>query len=162
MSRFVYLAILVVLSFSCSSQQKAEEREMNTEIKAQANADTPQELVQRAAESFSNAPGLNPEQKLKLQKIYTSVYNDSMRVRREMGQSKSLLFATLSKVDYQQKEITNLKKKIVALDQERLNIMFKALEDVQKIVGKGVETEKVYKKILDYEVPSHQMRDYNF
>jgi hypothetical protein len=154
--------MLVLISFSCTSKQKTEDRELQAEIHAQASADTPEEIAKRASESFSTAQGLSSEQKLKLEKIYSFVYADSMRIRRELGQSKSLLFSTLSKVDYKQKEITNLKKKIVALDQERLNIMFKALEDVQKIVGKGIESEKIYKKILDYDMPDRHSRDYNY
>ncbi len=63
---------------------------------------------------------------------------------------------TLAKVDYKDTEIKNLKNKIVHLDQERLNLMFGALDDVRKVVGMGIEAEKIYKHFQDYEMPAHR------
>lgn len=148
------LSLLLIFS-SCVSATKTESTVMDNQIKAQAPADSPDQIMARAALAFSNAEGLTAEQKLKLSAIYTRVYSEAMRIRREMGQSKSLLFMTLAKVNYKDSDIKNLKTKIVRLDQERLNLMFGALDDVQSVVGKGVQAEKIYKHFYDYEVPRH-------
>lgn len=153
---------LVLITTACTSQQKAEEKQLNQNIQAQKPADTPEQIADRAAMAFSNVEGLTPEQKLKLSNIYKNVYLESMKIRREIGQSKSLLFMTLAKVDYKAKDITNLKKKIVELDQRRLNLMFEALDDVQNVVGRGVEAEKIYKHLEDYEMPRHWIKDYTY
>lgn len=152
------LALFIALS-SCASQKALSPEQINQEVAAQAPADSPDQIMDRAAAAFSNAPGLTPEQKIKLQTIYARVYTNSMRIRRELGQSKSLLFMTLAKVDYKSSEITSLKKKIVGLDQERMTLMFNALDDVQKVIGKGIEAEKIYKHFEDYEIPHTHVKD---
>ena len=156
--------ILITLSFllalsSCTTEPKPEIAAMNKQIKAQVPADAPEQIMSRAAMAFSNAEGLTAEQKIKLSSIYTRVYTESMRIRREIGQSKSLLFSTLAKVDYKDSEIKNLKKRIVTLDQQRLNLMFGALDDVQKIVGRGIEAEKIYKHFEEHEKPRINIHD---
>jgi hypothetical protein len=148
------ILILILASAACTTKAAREEALMNSEVKAQAPADTPEKIVGRASEAFSNVEGLKPEQKAKLSDIYVRVYTDSKSIRREIGQSKSLLFMTLAKPEYKESEITMLKKKIVALDQRRLNLMFAALDDVQKVVGKGKSTEHIYKHFHDYEMPN--------
>lgn len=150
---FTILACITLIISGCSTPEKKEETVLNEKIKAQEPADTPQHIAVRAAEAFSGAPGLSAEQKMKLHAIYTRVYSESMQIRRDIGQSKSLLFMTLANSDYKSADITRLKKKIVDLDQKRLTLMFDALQDVQKIVGKGIEAEKIYKHLHEHEVP---------
>ncbi len=148
------ILFLLLASAACTSKAVREEALMNSEVKAQPPADTPEKIVGRAAEAFSNVEGLKPEQKAKLSDIYVRVYTDSKLIRREIGQSKSLLFMTLAKPDYKESEITMLKKKIVTLDQKRLNLMFTALDEVQKVVGKGKSAENIYKHFYEYEMPN--------
>lgn len=150
--------LLLALS-SCVSSQAPAPTQLNDKVAAQAPADSPEQIMERAAAAFSNAPGLSPEQKLKLNAIYVRVYRQSMQIRRELGQSKSLLFMTLAKVDYKNSEITNLKKKIVGLDQQRMTLMFSALDDVQRVIGKGIEAEKIYRHFQDYEIPHTHVKD---
>lgn len=154
MFKYVVILMSTLVVSSCMSSQKAEDETLTAQIKEQAPADSPQQIAMRAAEAFSNAPGLTAEQKLKLHALYTRVYSESMAIRRDIGQSKSLLFMTVANKDYKSVDVTKLKEKIVKLDQRRLKIMFDALEDVQKIVGKGIEAEKIYKHLHDFEVPS--------
>lgn len=154
----IYLLPLLLSMISCSSASKKEVTELDLKISAQAPADSPDQIMERAALAFSNAEGLTAEQKLRLSSIYKRVYVESMRLRREIGQSKSLLFMTLAKVTYKESEITSLKKQIVSLDQQRLNLMFTALDDVQKVVGKGINAEKIYRHFRDNELPTRHLR----
>lgn len=159
LTKFAVLSALVLLAACSSTQKKEETAAMNTEIQAQPPVANPEQMLERAAQSFSNIEGLSPEKKAKLTEIYTRTYTESMNIRRELGQSKSLLFKTLAKPDYKTSEIKNLKKKIVSLDQKRLDVMFKALDDVQSVVGKGADAEKVYKQLEGYDTPNRMMMD---
>ena len=161
MFKYVVILMSILVISGCVSAKKTEDETLTAQIKEQAPADSPQQIAMRAAEAFSNAPGLSAEQKLKLHAIYTRVYSESMEIRRDIGQSKSLLFMTVANKDYKSVDVTKLKDKIVKLDQRRLKIMFDALEDVQKVVGKGIEAEKIYKHLRDFEVPTRFER-YNF
>ena len=131
----------------CSTYRMSEEVQAQN-IKAQPLADTPEDIALRAAEIFSGSPNLTTEQKDKIHTIYTNVYDESMSIRREIGQSKSLLYETLVKPDYKSTEINSLKKRIVGLDKKRLDIMYKALDDVQKIIAQGAtDKERMYKQL---------------
>lgn len=150
------IIISLTLAFAlsaCSTKETTEDRILTGKVKEQEPADTPQQIAMRAAEAFTGSPELTAEQKMKLHAIYTRVYAESMQIRRDIGQSKSLLFMTVAKSGYKSSEVSKLKKKIVDLDQKRLKIMFQALDDVQKIVGKGVEKEQIYKHFYEHEYP---------
>ena len=155
LSRAIILTIFMTFQ-SCStttttSTATKEEQTQAEQIKKQVPADTPQEIAQRAASIFANAPDLTEQQKNKLNEIYTNVYDEAMLIRRDIGQTKSLMYMTLVKSDFRSTEIDSLKKKIVALDKKRLDLMFKALEDVQKIVGRGIDKENTYKQLGSFE-----------
>lgn len=162
MFKFIITLAVAVSALGCSTPQKSEDEKLTAKIKEQAPADSPQQIAMRAAEAFSNAPGLTAEQKLKLHAIYTRVYSESMTIRRDIGQSKSLLFMTVANADYKSADVTKLKQKIVALDQRRLKLMFDALEEVQGVIGKGIEAEKIYKHLHDFEVPTRFENKYEF
>ena len=151
MIKTTIISLLSILCLASCSSYRVNEEAQAKEVKAELPADTPQQMAMRAAEIFSNAPNLSDEQKKQLHTIYTNVYEEAMTIRREIGQNKSWLNKTLVKSDYKSSEVNTLKNKIVALDKKRLNIMFKALKDVQKIVGQGPDKENIYKHLSNYE-----------
>lgn len=131
-----------------NEQAQSEQQKMVREMPA---VETPQDIVMRAASIFEGSPDLSDEQKSQLHEIYTGVYDESMAIRREIGDNKTLLYMTLVKKDYKSSEVNKLTKKIVSLDKKRLDIMFKALKDVQKIVGRGAAKESLYKQLGSIE-----------
>lgn len=146
------------LNTACSST------ETNPDQKAvvcpQEPAPSPQEIIQKAALAFSKAPGLTPDEKTRLNDIYTRIYMEALEIRQEMGQAKSLLFRKLASAKYKNKEIVDLKNKIVKLDKRRLNLMFEALDEVQEVVGHGEENEKLYKFFEDFDPPRTRYDEY--
>ena len=153
-SKKYFLTALTALALTaCSSE--AKKTDLDKQVAQEKPADSPQEIAKRAAESFSNAPGLTADQKMKLRDVYAKTYAEAAEIRREIGQSKSLLFKTLAKNDYKSKEIEQLKNKIVDLDKKRLSIMFQSMEDVQKIIGYGKDREEIYQHLRDCEFPSN-------
>lgn len=144
-----------LMLLACSSTPKSESTPpLEKQAQAQPHADTPEAIAQRAADTFSNAPGLNAEQKQKLTAIYAKTYSEAMGLRTQIGQSKSLLFQMLASSDYKSSEVAQLKKKITALDEKRLALMFQALDEVQKVVGYGKNKEEIYKHLRDFEFPA--------
>lgn len=155
---YQHMALLLTVSLlglsACSTaSSKAENAALAQQVQTEPQANTPEEIRNRAAEAFANAPGLTNEQKQKLEAIYQRTYREALAIRTEIGQSKSLLFKTVAKADYKSAEVDRLRKRIVDLDQKRLNIMFKALSDVQAVVGYGADKEEIYERLRDYEYP---------
>lgn len=149
--KILMLPVAILFLGACSSEPK--KTELDQQVKAQPVASTPEQIAQRAAETFSNAPGLSVEQKQKLMVIYSKTYTESRAISAELGQSKSLLFQMLASVDYKSKDMNALKKKIKDLDGKRMSLMFQSLEDVQKVVGYGKDREEIYKHLRYYEFP---------
>lgn len=155
----VFIVIMTVGSFgltSCSSSQKAADAELDQRVKAQPEASTPAEIAKRAADTFANAPNLSEDQKARLRAIYLRVSTEAAEIRKEIGQSKSLMFQLVAKKDFKSSDVQRLKSKIVDLDLKRLQIMFKALEEVQAVVGFGSDREELYRHLRDYEFPYNQ------
>lgn len=144
---------LLGLSACSTANTKAENADLTQKVQMEPPAQTPEEIRNRAAEAFADAPGLTNEQKQKLEAIYQRTYAEALAIRTEIGQSKSLLFKTVAKADYKSNEVDRIKKRIVDLDQKRLNLMFKALADVQAVVGYGADKEEIYERLRDYEYP---------
>lgn len=155
----IFLGGTIALQLTACGTASKEEADLNKKVQAEAPVDNPEAMVERAAQAFANIEGLAPEKKSKLSEIYTRTFTESMNIRKEIGQSKSLLFKTLAQNDYKNKEVNALKKKIVNLDQKRLNLMFKALEDVQAVVGKGADAEKIYEQLQDYDKLNRMAKD---
>lgn len=147
------LAVLALFVSACSSEQK--KAEMDQMVKAQPIANSPEQIAQRAAESFANAPGLTEDQKQKLMGIYARTYGEAAAIRTELGQSKSLLFKLIADSKTKSSEVNLLKKKITTLDQKRLALMFQALDEVQAVVGFGSEKVEIYKRLRDFEYPRY-------
>lgn len=148
--------IALALGLGCSTAPTTETTPLAEKI---ANEPAPQgrgEIANRGAHAFLTSPSLTAEQKEKLLAIHGRVYEEVTAINTDLGKTKSLLFKTVSAADYDSKELRDLRERIVRLDRKRLDVMFKALEDVQEIVGYGKGTEDFYK---DYDFSSPRRED---
>jgi hypothetical protein len=134
---------------------RSETTLLDKKIQIQRPANTPEEIRDRAAETFSNASGLTPDQKLRIKKVYLKTYDSAKDIGMKIGKSKSLLFMTIAEKNYSAKNVEEIKSRIVELDNNRLKIMFSALEEVQTIVGQGNDRLELYKHFFDFEEPKY-------
>ena len=68
------------------------------------------------------------------------------------------MFKELAKGDYNTGLIDGYKKKIVKLDRERLDVMFAALDKVEKVLGKGPKSREYYRYLEDLETHGFEGR----
>lgn len=144
---------LLLFGAACSTQEKQQDQQLTQKVNKQMSANTPEEILERAAAKFSSAEGLNSTQKDKLAGIYVKVYVESMQLRSEIGRSKSLIFEMLATPNYKASDLNKLKDRVVDLDQKRLTVMFNALDEVRSVVGTGAGKENIYKHFEKYEMP---------
>ena len=145
--------ILIAALSGCNSLSSREDKELDKKIAEERPAQSPDDIARRGAMSFITAPGLTQDQRQKLMEVYTRTYLGAEAIRGEIGQSKSLLFKMIAKNSYKSREMEQLRNKVVALDQKRLQLMFQALEDTQSIVGYGGDTEQFYRHFESHEYP---------
>lgn len=157
-------AVVTLIFYGCSTKEartdqevraSSETKTLEERIAAEPPANSPNEIAARASQAFANARGLSDDQRRRLAAIYLRTYSDALSIRTEIGKSKSLLFKMISQSAHDSKEVQKLKSKIVELDQRRLTLMFKALEDVQAVVGYGKGKDEIYRHFYDYEYPRH-------
>ena len=165
MNRAISILLLTYVTASCISSESRdqttnasaeEKRSLDEKVAAEPPTSGPNGIAERAADVFSQAEGLTPDQKKKLMVIYLNTYKEASQIGAEIGKSKSLLFKVITTRLYNSADVENIKKKVVALDQKRLTLMFKSLADVQAVVGVGIDKEQIYKHFYDYEYPRYQ------
>ena len=158
----MWKVILPIVSFftiaGCQTMETAQEPNLDQRIKAEKQASTPEEIAQRAADVFSSIPNLTTEQRTQLNKLYLKTYAESSQIRKEIGQMKSLLFKEAAVKKFKSKDLNELTSRIVEADQRRLNLMFKALEELQKIVGYGEDKKELYEHLRHYDAPGAALR----
>lgn len=148
-----FVALATAMTIGCATQ--GAKVNLDQRVAAEPAANTPEEIADRGAYDFVTAPGLTHDQKEKVMAIYARTYNEAMAIREEIGKAKSLMFKTVAAKDFASGDVEKLKAKIVKLDQKRLDVMFKALADVQSVVGYGKDKEDLYRHFYDYEYPRH-------
>lgn len=151
----ILLFITLFMSLVGCATTTNDNLDLDQRIKKEKPANTPEEIAQRAAEVFSTAPGLTGEQRKKLYALYLKTYEEARVIRKEIGQMKSLLFKEAAIKKFASKEVNELTSRIVQADQRRLNVMFAALEEMQKIVGYGDDKKELYEHLRNYDYPGN-------
>jgi hypothetical protein len=163
--RAAVIILGALLLSSCAAKEARPEVELPTAIE-QKTASSPgaegtNAIARRAAEDFIGMKGITSDQRAKLINIYLDTYDQALKIQKDISASKFKLFDLISSTSYSSASVDRLKQKIVDLDQKRLIIMFKALADVQAVVGYGKDKEPIYKHFYDYEHPQNEKQSKN-
>jgi hypothetical protein len=156
-SRWTILAVGVaaVMIGCASTTETASEKSVSKRVDEESKKEVPTqnmgELAARGFEAWSKGAGLNSDQKSKLFVVHTNTATQAFRIRDEISKTKSAMYKELAKGQYNSKMVEGYKNKIIALDQERLDIMIKALASVEAALGRGDEARKYYEYLDQIE-----------
>ncbi len=143
--RFALAAVGAAAMVGCASAgEKSVSKQMDEAVRKEKPTHNMGELAARGFEAWSQGAGLNSNQKSKLFIIHTNTATEAFRIRDEIAKTKSAMYKELAKGQYNDKVVEGYKNKIIALDQERLDIMIKALASVEAALGRGEEAKKYY------------------
>jgi hypothetical protein len=145
-SRWAIAAVgVAAVMIGCSS---TVEKSVSSRVDAASKKEVPThdmgELAARGFEAWSKGAGLDADQKSKLFVVHTNTATQAFRIRDEISKTKSAMYKELAKGQYNAKMVDGYKNKIIALDQERLDIMIKALASVEAVLGRGEEAKKYF------------------
>ena len=127
----------------------------SSKTKAQLAAETQQQPVLQNSEQVEAAvkqellPGLTADQQARVLHIQEKVKAENAKIRTEMGQTQSLLIKKLSQPNSKLSDIDYLKKRMSTLSKERLNVMFTAIDETEKVLGRYPQKETVYQKLME-------------
>lgn len=145
------LALTSMVFAGCSTGTVSPKLE--AQIHEQPPLETTEMISNESIKTFTMSPELTLDQKERLKNIYLKISAEFTSTKTEIGQTKSLLFKMITDKNSSAKEMNQLKKKIVYLDKKRRSQMFKALDEVQKVVGFGKESEEAYRQFKELEFP---------
>lgn len=144
---WICLPVSVSLLNACSGVDKRVEDRTAKETPAQERG----ALMARGFDTWAGSAQIDVDQKSKLWTLHSSTAREAFRIRDEITKAKSAMFKELANGGSDKEMINGLKNKIVKLDQERMDIMFKALDSVQRILGNGRESKEYYLYLEELE-----------
>ena len=117
----VSMLILTIMMVACASNKTSQNPELDQRVKAEPTANSPEAIAHRAGQVFSSAPGLSPEQKMKLSDIYTNVYLEALSIPNATPNEFVLALDART-----QSELPNLR---------RFNIVFEVIVGLAPLLG---------------------------
>lgn len=148
MKRMLIVAAVTMGLIGCASETKTEKVELDKQVAAQPPVSAKGGVAGAAHMAFKDAPGLTDAQKIKLDEVLTSTFVESAKIKMEFGKTKGALFEAVVSPTGTKKQVDALKKRLVALDKKRLDIMLKSLDETEKIIGKNQKTAEYFQKIF--------------
>lgn len=134
MKKCLSLSLVLALSFSLAScAHKTAKENIETKVENAKPTET-QELQKEIRQAIADSQSLTPEQKTKLIAIDDQLMVDTKAVKEELAKAKVVLIELISKKDMNQQEYKALKKKIIELSKQRVNLGFDAAQKVRQVL----------------------------
>lgn len=143
----VYLAAITLVSCSGLPSNPEINRKIENDLKAEpAKAN----VAAETKELILEAPNINEDQKQKLLSLQQKVNTELSSLRTEEGKLRVLLVKTLVDPKTDEREIANIKARIIKVDKQKIDRMLSALSDARKILGRrDLQHERVYRAFLN-------------
>lgn len=141
----ILMVTATMLSFSaCMGVDKKTRAEVDQKVAEEKAPQSRGEMSERGFTAWASSSGMNENQKREMTDIQISAERESVRIRDEINKSKSAMFKELATGNYDDRMIDGFKRKIVKLDHERLELMFKALAKARNVLGRSKESKKYF------------------
>lgn len=141
------VAVLLYLG-GCTLSQT--EKEIDRQIEQEAGVSSQRELAKRGHRLLLEDPSLSEEQRRKMRQLYARTFARSAQIRQKMGKTKSVFFKQLFKQVPNNDELRVLEKKLLRLNDEKMQLMLDSMQQARKILGKDFPVEKIP---YDFERP---------
>lgn len=124
---------LVLLMAGCAhkADKKLDEQLAQTpDVKNRA------ELREKTEDKIENDASLSADQKTKLIQLRDSTRAENDKLQKESLKLRSLLVDKLLTTDYKQSDVDAIKKRMKDIENERLSLTFKNIDEANKILGR--------------------------
>jgi len=140
---------LAALLFTGCAHDPSVDRKVENELAAEPPVSTGRQLAAESRDLINTSSELTPEQKERLLTLHTRMAGEARETREEEGRLKMVLFRTVLDPSSREAEITNLKTRILALDQKKTERMLSALSEVREILGRRPINDKPLLRALE-------------
>lgn len=133
MKRLALLATILLLP-ACAAHQA--EKRVDEEVRQEPGVFNQQEIAEKSHEIILNHPTLTDKQRGEMKELFAEVYRKNILLRSEIGKLKGVFFKTLFSRDKKEAEMKVLKKRLLAANEKKMNLMLDALDKAYVILGK--------------------------
>lgn len=158
-TKWLGLAMASTLALPLTLQgcaQTAVQKRVDTEVAQENTVNTRSELRAEADQTIKTAPGLTDEQRTRLLALRTATSAQSDELRLQSLKLRSVLIKDLITTNYDQDEVALIKKRMRDVEDQRLSLVFKAVEDANVILGHDYANRE---NIMDVYFEGHGSRD---
>ena len=134
-TRILYATALVLALVGCSSTEKKVDQAMADQSQVKSQAD----LRAHADSMIATTPGLSDDQRSKLTQLGDSTRAKLDNVRTESLQLRSALIHNVI-ASYNKSEVYAMKRRMKKLEDKRLSIIFNAVDEANKILGRQAQS----------------------
>lgn len=110
------------------------EKQLDEKVAKETYVEVGTNIPSEAFVSINSNNGLSEDDKRQLTSLVSSVMMDLSKTRSEMAKLKKILFANLVSGENRSNENLLIKRRIIDLDKRRLDRMFAALHEAEKII----------------------------
>ena len=134
------LAFLILSAgiVSCSLNQKDD---LDREVALQPVRPMHGGVAAKGLEAIDSS-ALSASQKAKLKEIHSRMVAETFENQEQTSRLKAVLFETITKQPYDAKKIDAIKKRLLVLNDDKINGMFRALNEVEKVLGQAKPDQK--------------------
>ncbi len=145
-----FTTFIFMLTFSSCAQQKRMEQKIDKNIK-EVVVPANESVAELARNYIAQSDKLTAEQKNKLLAVQEKFYQQNQTLKEEIEKSRLVLIQTVLEPKMNEREYSLLKKKIIKLENKRINNSFLAVSEARNIIGpkKEIENREYYRKILN-------------
>ena len=148
--KLFFLLALPLLFAACSSTQIEDKVEQ--EVTEQPARRMHGEVAQKGMSAIENS-SLSTEEKERIQELHSRMSKDTFRIQNEISKLKGVLFETFVTKPYDAKKVNVVKKRLLALNNEKMNNMLNALKEMENILGhiQPEEREIFLRRVMEFD-----------
>jgi hypothetical protein len=124
-------------TFGCAGKSVQRQKEIQTEVQVQPVREMHGGVAAKGIEAILTSKTLTDDQKKKLLEVHEKMSKEIFEIQDETSQLKGVLFETLTTKPYDRPKVKALRKKLVVLNDKKMDKMFRALDKVQVILGEN-------------------------
>ena len=147
-TKYLWLPLVLIPTIYTSCSHTKVDREIDAKASHETATPMGAPLAAKGYDIIQSAPNLSAEQKQKLLGLHQKMAGDMTSLREEESKLKSVLFRSIIEPKFNNKEVERIKSRLISLDQKKMNMMFSALKETKKILGRAaIEDEKIYRMV---------------
>ncbi len=152
-NQFKFFSAVVLAALAGCAHQKSVDRKVDQELQSQPPVSMGGQMAAESRELITESVNLTQGQKDKLLQLHAKMAGEVAALREEEGKLKMVFFKTLLDPKSEEAEISNIKKRILDLDQKKTKRMLSALEEAREILGRqNPDRDRMYRALLlDHE-----------